>query len=103
MGRYANLTEVMSPIGPDLEAVAIDEADRCPAGHQHIAVVYVRDQVAMLVDQGEGPSHVDGGVQQKLPRGVREASDTALGAVQIMDLSIPRSLGHDKAEARPAE
>lgn len=98
VGGDADPAEELPAAGLDLEAVAIDQADRRLPGDQRVAMVDVPYQVPVLVDHGEGPGEVGRGMEQEPPGGVGERAEPALRAVKVVDLLVPGDLRHDQAD-----
>lgn len=65
--RHTHFTEVRSPAGTGLVRVAIDQHDATVSTGESISLVYVTEDVAMVMQNRKGRRQVPGHKNQKIP------------------------------------
>jgi hypothetical protein len=92
-----DMTGKLLPISHDLKAVAINQSDCCLFRYKYASCVDVPNDMSAIVNQFKSARDVDGSMNQKVPSSVREIADSALRAIQQMNLLMLFDLFHYEA------
>src|SRR5260370_4562075 len=97
-GLDAHLAKKTAAPVDHLEAVAVDQANRCVLRDEHAAMIDVADDATGLVDHAKSSGGIGGRADKKAPVCTLEIDSAALGAVKVVNVLAPGDFWHQEPD-----